>query len=115
MRESLLIEVAAFVHGLLERIALPAENVVTVGGGATVFAFCQYHIFHCTMKEETRTRWTETHPRFMLYTNAGPDSGHMLLSAKLVTFHMSSYMICGSLTGCVEGQEPPPLAPEPPP
>ena len=26
---------AAVVHGLLERVAFPAEDVVTVGGGAT--------------------------------------------------------------------------------
>jgi hypothetical protein len=49
----------------------------------------------------------------MLYMKAGPESGHMLLSEKLVTFHISSYMTWGSLTGCVDGQLPPPLAPEP--
>jgi hypothetical protein len=31
------VEVALVVHGLLERVALPAEDVVAVGGGATVF------------------------------------------------------------------------------
>ena len=30
------VEVATVVHGLLERVALPAEDVVTVGGGSTV-------------------------------------------------------------------------------
>jgi len=30
------VEVAVLVHGLLERVGLPAEDVVTVGGGATV-------------------------------------------------------------------------------
>ena len=49
----------------------------------------------------------------MLYTKAGPESGQMLLSAKVDTFHMSSYMTCGSLTGWVEGHAPPPVAPEP--
>lgn len=43
-----------------------------------------------------------------------PSVGQMLRSFwNIVTFHMSSYMICGSLTGCVDGQAPPPLAPEP--
>ncbi len=49
----------------------------------------------------------------MLYTKAGPEAGHWLLSEKLVTFHMSSYITWGSLTGWVLGQLPPPLAPEP--
>jgi len=31
-----LVEGAAVVHGLLERVALPSEDVVTVSGGATV-------------------------------------------------------------------------------
>ena len=44
---------------------------------------------------------------------AGPESGQMLLSAKFVTFHINSYMTCGSLTGWLLGQLPPPLAPEP--
>lgn len=30
------VEVAAVVHGLLERVALPPEHVVSVGGGASV-------------------------------------------------------------------------------
>lgn len=32
---AVLVEVAVVVHGLLERVALPAEDVITVGGGAT--------------------------------------------------------------------------------
>ena len=32
---AVLVEVAALVHGLLEGVALPAEDVVTVGGRAT--------------------------------------------------------------------------------
>nr|pir hypothetical protein B1D4.120 [imported] - Neurospora crassa [Neurospora crassa] len=67
-RRAVLIKVAALVHGLLKRIALPAEDVVTVGGGATVFAVCQYHIFHCTMRQEIRTRWTETLTQGSCYT-----------------------------------------------
>jgi hypothetical protein len=42
-----------------------------------------------------------------------PSVGQLLLSEKLVTFHINSYMIWGSLTGCVEGHAPPPVAPEP--
>ncbi len=49
----------------------------------------------------------------MLYTKAGPEVGHWFLSEKLVTFHMSSYITWGSLTGWVLGQLPPPVAPEP--
>ena len=30
-----LVEVAAVVHGQLQRVVLPAEDVITVGGGAT--------------------------------------------------------------------------------
>jgi len=29
------VEVAAVVHGLLETVALPSENVITMGGGTT--------------------------------------------------------------------------------
>jgi len=37
----------------------------------------------------------------------------MLLSMKLDTFHISSYMICGSFTGKADGHAPPPEAPFP--
>jgi hypothetical protein len=49
----------------------------------------------------------------MLYMKAGPESGQMLLSVNLLTSHISSYMTWGSLTGWLDGQAPPPVAPEP--
>lgn len=51
----------------------------------------------------------------ILYVNGlEPSVGQMLRSFwNIVTFHMSSYMICGSFTGWVDGQEPPPVAPLP--
>jgi hypothetical protein len=106
---AVLVEVAALVHGLLEAVALPAEDVVTVGSRAT--ARLVSHVpFDIPPSHPFRRG---TYPRFMLYIKAGPESGQMLLSEKLVTFHMSSYMIWGSLTGWVLGQAPPPVAPEP--
>lgn len=43
---AVLVEVAALIHGLLEGIALPAKDVITVSGGATVFVLTMSaHLF----------------------------------------------------------------------
>ena len=108
-RRAVLVEVAALVHCLLEAVALPAKDVVTVCGRAT--SWLVSHISNRVMP--VRGQIIEAYPRFMLYTKAGPEAGQRLLSEKLVTFHMSSYITWGSLTGWVLGQLPPPVAPEP--
>lgn len=51
------VEIALVVHGLLERIALPAENVITVSSSSTGCVLV-------TVKWLSFCR--ETYPRFML-------------------------------------------------
>lgn len=35
-RWTILVEITALVHGLLQRVTLPSENIVTMGCGTTV-------------------------------------------------------------------------------
>lgn len=88
------VEVAAAVHGLLEGVAFPPEDVVTVGGSASDRLGGQRG------PDTPRNRFA-THPMPILYVNGlEPSVGQMLRSFwNIVMFHMSSYMICGSFTG----------------
>lgn len=49
-RRAVLVEIAALVHGLLEGVTLPAEDVVTVGGSATVFTLSASLSLHIKSK-----------------------------------------------------------------
>lgn len=102
-RRAVFVQVATTVHGLLEGVAFPSEDVVSMGSSATVGCG------RLTASLQVRTRYLSrysrkrfaTYPMPILYWKGlDPSVGQMLRSFwNIVTFHMSSYMICGSLTG----------------
>lgn len=102
-RRAVFVQVAATVHSLLEGVAFPTEDVVTVGSSATV----ECNWLAASVQVRTRylsrysRKWFVTYPMPILYVKGlEPSVGQMLRSFwNMVTFHMSSYMICGSLTG----------------
>lgn len=89
------VQVAATVHCLLEGVAFPPKDVVTVGSSASV------RLGGGQRGPDTPRNRFVTHPMPMLYVNGlEPSVGQMLRSFwNIVMFHMSSYMICGSFTG----------------
>lgn len=102
-----LVVAAPCVESPLQRVVLPAEDVVAVlavPSSMTLFlsASNPYQDFlissHPLMKRKIKVR--ETHPSPMLYTNGcPPSSGQISGLLNCRVSHIISYISCGSLTG----------------